>query len=61
MQEGFEPEHARDRTERRDARENRRLLLEVAKHLFAEQGIAATTPMLFSPLGMPLTFDTAHY
>jgi hypothetical protein len=35
------------------------LLLKVAKHLFAEQGIAATTPMLFSPLGMPLMFDTA--
>ena len=43
MQEGFEPEHARDRTERRDARENRRLLLEVAKRLSADQGIAATT------------------
>jgi AcrR family transcriptional regulator len=43
MQEGFETEHARDRTERRDARENRRLLLEVAKRLFAEQGVAATT------------------
>lgn len=43
MQEGVEPERARDRTERRDARENRRLLLEVAKRLFAEQGVAATT------------------
>ena len=43
MQEGFEPEHARARTERRDARENRRLLLDVAKRLFNEQGIAATT------------------
>ena len=36
MQPGFEPEHARDRTERRDARENRRLLLKVAKRLFAD-------------------------
>ena len=35
LQEGFEPEHARDRTERHDARENRRLLLKVAKRLFA--------------------------
>jgi hypothetical protein len=32
MQEGCELEHARDRTERRDARENRRLLLEVGMH-----------------------------
>ena len=36
MQEGFEPEHARDRIERRDAREHRRLLLKVAKRLFAD-------------------------
>ena len=43
MRERFEPEHARNRAKRRDARENRRLLLEVAKRLFAEQGIAATT------------------
>jgi AcrR family transcriptional regulator len=43
MQEELGPEHARERIERRDARENRELLLEVAKRLFAEQGVAATT------------------
>jgi AcrR family transcriptional regulator len=43
MQERFEPDRAQGRTERRDARENRRLLLEVAQHLFREQGVAATT------------------
>ena len=32
-----------ERQERRDARENRALLLEVAKRLFAEQGVAATS------------------
>jgi hypothetical protein len=36
MQKRFEPEHARDWTERRDTHENRRLLLEVAKHLSAD-------------------------
>ena len=35
MQEGFAPEHARDRTERHDAREDRWLQLKVAKRLFA--------------------------
>jgi AcrR family transcriptional regulator len=43
MQEVFESEQAQDRTERRDARENRRLLLEMTKRLFAEQGVAAAT------------------
>jgi AcrR family transcriptional regulator len=43
MQEGLEAEGARARVERRDARENRLLLLEVAKRLFDEQGVAATT------------------
>jgi AcrR family transcriptional regulator len=43
MQERFMPERERERAKRRDARENRRLLLEVAKRLFAEQGVAATT------------------
>ncbi len=32
-----------ERPERRDARENRRLLLEAAKRLFANQGVAATS------------------
>ncbi|MDQ5851079.1 MAG: TetR/AcrR family transcriptional regulator [Chloroflexota bacterium] len=32
-----------ERPERRDARENRRLLLEVAKRLFAQQGVPATS------------------
>ena len=43
MQKGFEPKQAQAQTEPRGARENRQLLLEVAKRLFAEQGIAATT------------------
>lgn len=43
MQDGLEAERAHRRTERRDARENRRLLLEVAERLFDEQGVAATT------------------
>ena len=32
-----------ERLERRDSRENRQLLLDVAKRLFAEQGVAATS------------------
>jgi AcrR family transcriptional regulator len=43
MQQESEAEGVRIRAERRDARENRRLLLEVAERLFDEQGVAATT------------------
>ena len=43
MQEQFGIEHTQGRIERRDARENRQLLIETAKRLFAEQGVATTT------------------
>ena len=43
MAEQHEATQTAERQERRDARENRRLLLEVAKRLFAERGVAATT------------------
>ena len=43
MQEQFGIEHTQSRIERRDARENRQLLIETAKRLFAEQGVATTT------------------
>src|SRR5687767_13267963 len=43
MQEQFEIEHMQSRIERRDARENRQLLIETAKRLFAEQSVATTT------------------
>jgi AcrR family transcriptional regulator len=43
MQEQFGSEHTQSRIERRDARENRQLLIETAKRLFAEQGVATTT------------------
>ena len=43
MQEQFGIEHMQSRIERRDARENRQLLLETAKRLFVEQGVATTT------------------
>ena len=43
MHEEFGIEHTQSRIERRDARENRQLLIETAKRLFAEQGIATTT------------------
>ena len=43
MQEEFGIEHTQNRVERRDARENRHLLIETAKRLFAEQGVATTT------------------
>ena len=43
MQDGIETGGRAERSERRDARENRLLLIDVAKRLFAEQGVAATT------------------
>lgn len=43
MQEKLRIEHMQNRIERRDARENRHLLIETAKRLFAEQGVATTT------------------
>ena len=43
MHEEFGIEHTQSRIERRDARENRQLLIETAKRLFAEKGVAATT------------------
>jgi AcrR family transcriptional regulator len=43
MQEKLGIEHTQSRSERRDARENRQLLIETAKQLFAEQGVATTT------------------
>lgn len=43
MQEEHRIEPTQSRVERRDARENRQLLIETAKRLFAEQGVAPTT------------------